>query len=114
VKGNCGDINRLWTIAKELRINCVTAGIQTKHLEDKIYEICCLSQVSYSNSAILDLTFSQWWLTDVSEALFTNCLTLVSCLAYSSTMKMEATCSSEKSVGFQQTTERYIPQDITI
>jgi hypothetical protein len=32
-------------------------------------------------------------------------------LAYSSTLKMEATYSSETSVDFQRTTERYIPED---
>jgi hypothetical protein len=36
---------------------------------------------------------------------------LISCLAYSSTLKMEVTCSSEMSVEFQQTTGRYIPED---
>jgi hypothetical protein len=39
---------------------------------------------------------------------------LVSCLAYSSTLKMEATCSSEMSVDFQQTVWRYIPDDRTL
>jgi hypothetical protein len=39
---------------------------------------------------------------------------LVSCLAYSSTMKMEATYSSETSVDFQRTKRRYIPEDKTI
>jgi hypothetical protein len=38
-------------------------------------------------------------------------LTLVSCTAYSSTLKIEETCSSETSVHFQQTTRRYIPED---
>jgi hypothetical protein len=33
------------------------------------------------------------------------------CLAYSSTLKMEATCSSEKSVDFQRATRCYIPED---
>jgi hypothetical protein len=32
------------------------------------------------------------------------------CLDYSSTLKMKATCSSEKSIDFQQTTRRYIPE----
>jgi hypothetical protein len=36
---------------------------------------------------------------------------LVFCLDYSSTLKMEATCSPEKSVDFQRTTRRYIPDD---
>jgi hypothetical protein len=34
--------------------------------------------------------------------------------AYSSTLKMEAICSSETSVGFQRTTQRYIPEDSTL
>jgi hypothetical protein len=40
--------------------------------------------------------------------------TMDSCLAYSSTLKMEATCSSEMSVAFQRTTRRYIPEDRTL
>jgi hypothetical protein len=39
---------------------------------------------------------------------------LVSCSDYSSTLKMEAVCSSETSVDFQRTTRRYIPQDRTL
>jgi hypothetical protein len=38
------------------------------------------------------------------------CYLLVSCLAYSSTLKTEATCSSEMSVDFQQVTPHYIPR----
>jgi hypothetical protein len=34
----------------------------------------------------------------------------VSCLAYSSTLKMQATCSSEMSVDIQRTTWHYIPK----
>jgi hypothetical protein len=41
-------------------------------------------------------------------------LRLVSYLAYSTTLKMEAIYSSETSVDFQQTTRRYIPEDRTI
>jgi hypothetical protein len=40
--------------------------------------------------------------------------TLVSCSAYSSTLKMEAICSSETSVYFQRTTRRYMPEDGTL
>jgi hypothetical protein len=36
------------------------------------------------------------------------CFTLVSCLVYSSTMKMEAICCSESLLGFQRTIWRYI------
>jgi hypothetical protein len=35
-------------------------------------------------------------------------------LPYSSTLKMEATCSSETSVDFQRTTQRYNPEDKTL
>jgi hypothetical protein len=38
---------------------------------------------------------------------------LVSCLAYFSTLKMKAMCSSERLVDFQWTTWRYIPEDST-
>jgi hypothetical protein len=36
---------------------------------------------------------------------------LVSCVAYSSALKMEATCSSETSVNFHRTARSYIPED---
>jgi hypothetical protein len=39
---------------------------------------------------------------------------LISCLTYSSTVKMEAACSSETSVDFQHTTWCYIQENITI
>jgi hypothetical protein len=39
---------------------------------------------------------------------------LVSYLAYPSALKMEATCSSETSVHFQRTTQRYILKDRTL
>jgi hypothetical protein len=38
---------------------------------------------------------------------------LVYFLAYSSTLKKEAICSSETSVEFERTTQRYIPEDST-
>jgi hypothetical protein len=44
-------------------------------------------------------------------ALLAICFKLVSCLAYSSTLKMKAACSSERSVDFKLTTRRYV-QDL--
>jgi hypothetical protein len=41
-------------------------------------------------------------------------LTLVSCLVYSSILKIYATCSSETSVDFQWTTQCHIPEDRTL
>jgi hypothetical protein len=49
----------------------------------------------------------------MSQALLTTCFMLVSCLAYSSTLKIEATCSPETLVDFQCITQRYIPECIT-
>jgi hypothetical protein len=41
-------------------------------------------------------------------------LSLVSCLAYSSTLKMEATCSFETSLDIQQSTLHYILENRTL
>jgi hypothetical protein len=43
-----------------------------------------------------------------------QCFLLVSCLAYSSTLNMRATCSSETSVDLQRTARRYILEDTTL
>jgi hypothetical protein len=40
--------------------------------------------------------------------------TVVSCSAYSSTLKMETICSSELSVEFQRTTSPYMLEDRTL
>jgi hypothetical protein len=46
--------------------------------------------------------------------MLATCSKQLTCLAYSSTLKMEATCSSETSVDFQRTTLRYISQGIIL
>jgi hypothetical protein len=43
-----------------------------------------------------------------------TCFTLVSCLTYSTTLKMEVTCCSETSVYFQWTRRLYIPERSTL
>jgi hypothetical protein len=48
------------------------------------------------------------------RVLLTTCFTRASCLDYSLTLKMEATCSSEISNDFQRAIRRYIPEDRTI
>jgi hypothetical protein len=48
------------------------------------------------------------------KGLLATCFTLISCLAYSSTLKMEEICYSETSVEFQQTTRPYIPEELLI
>jgi hypothetical protein len=46
--------------------------------------------------------------------LLAACFMLIACLAYSSTLKMEATCSSKTLVDSQWTTWHYIPEDRTL
>jgi hypothetical protein len=67
----------------------------------------------------MKLTWNEICLIELCMKLITvACLpfafTLVSCSAYSLALKMEATCSSETSVDFQQTTQHYIPEDSTL
>jgi hypothetical protein len=44
-----------------------------------------------------------------SRALLAICFMVLSCMTYSLTLKMQAMCSSETSVDFQQTTLCYMP-----
>jgi hypothetical protein len=48
------------------------------------------------------------------EIYFATCFTLVSSLDYFSTLKVEAKCSSDTSVGFQRGTRRYILEHKTL
>jgi hypothetical protein len=45
------------------------------------------------------------------SSLLDGCFTLVSCLAYSPTLKMEGTCYSEKSSDFRWTARYYIQEN---
>jgi hypothetical protein len=62
--------------------------------------------------------FSNYPTNSRFEPNFQLCLppdfTLLSCLVYSSTLKMEAIFSSETSLDFQRTTRLYIPVDRTL
>jgi hypothetical protein len=49
-----------------------------------------------------------------NNTLLATGFTLVSCLAHSLNLKMEAMCSSETLVDFQWTTPLHIPEDITL
>jgi hypothetical protein len=51
---------------------------------------------------------------EASMNLLATCFILVSCSAYSSTLKMKATSSSETLVHSQRTTRRYITEDRTL
>jgi hypothetical protein len=91
---------------------------------NSVQNISQKSTRSVLSSGILRLV--AWWKsTDVSEEHGTSIFRVeewvrqetsmhVSCLAYTLTLKMEVTCSSEASVGFQRTTLRYIPEESTL
>jgi hypothetical protein len=49
-----------------------------------------------------------------NQQVATTCFMLLSCLAYSSTLKLDMTCSFETSDSLQRTTRRYIPEDRTL
>jgi hypothetical protein len=71
------------------------------------------AQSSFSGAGVkatLDASQSQ----HQTRSSASTCFIPVSCLAYYSTMKMRAICSSETSVDIQQTTLRYIPKDRTL
>jgi hypothetical protein len=53
-------------------------------------------------------------LKNVKQAWLAAFFVLVSCLAYSSTVKIEATCFSEKWVDFSRTIRRYFLEDVTL
>jgi hypothetical protein len=60
-----------------------------------------------------ELRFSHRWLSRVLSSVYHLSPWLLAWL-YSSTLKMESTCSFETSVDFQQTTWRYIADDRTL
>jgi hypothetical protein len=57
-------------------------------------------------------TYSLKFGTEGQAKKETRKASLVSYLAYSSTLKIE-TCSTENSLDFQWTTQRYIPEDVS-
>jgi hypothetical protein len=101
-----------------------------RSLSDALARTSC-KNTSIKSSALWDKSHEfRWKSTDVSVKHFSsifrynykrnkkpawpcslNFFILVSCLAYSFTLNMEATCSSETWVDFQLTTRRYISED---
>jgi hypothetical protein len=67
--------------------------------------------LTYFKTCILCMSRKEWGKPWVCMP---PAFTLGSCSAYSSTLKMETTCSSETSVDFKQTIRRYIPEDSTL
>jgi hypothetical protein len=57
-------------------------------------------------------TYGEAFLYSCNMSDFATCLMLVSCLGYSSILKIGATCSSETSVDFQHTVRCCFPEDV--
>jgi hypothetical protein len=53
---------------------------------------------------VTDTTFYNIFSSPFTNHLLATSFTLISCLAYSSALKMETVCSSETSIDFKQTT----------
>jgi hypothetical protein len=85
----------------------ISADVQTKYIQVliEVMPVVCITEVT----AYLDLP--QQIPLNLIKCL---CVMLVSWLAYSSTLKKEATCFSEMSVDFQRATRYYIPEDRTL
>jgi hypothetical protein len=82
---------------------------------EAMWPFSCL-YVELQTVALWDVTclVLHWKSAGVSEqhiACLPPFFTPVSCSSYSSTLKMEGTCSPETSVDFQWSTRRYIPED---
>jgi hypothetical protein len=71
---------------------------------------CCPLKVNRRSKGTC-LRFQGW--SSRKQSLFASWFMMVSCLAYSSTLKIEALCSSVTSVYIQQTTRHYVAEDIS-
>jgi hypothetical protein len=90
--------------------------IRTEYVESQIW-IKSVSAISSTMVTMCTTCFNikePWVLPTccIYVTLLATCFMLVSCMAYFSTLKMEATCSSETPVDFQRTTRCYIPATI--
>jgi hypothetical protein len=89
------------TPCRPLKVNGRFGETCTLHLQGRR-----ISQASNQREACSKL--ATWYF------LLATFFTLISCLAYSSTLMMQMTCSSETSVNFKRTTRRYIPENRTL
>jgi hypothetical protein len=117
----CGP--RLWNLFQEMRAE--GRGSVTRLLLERARLLCpevgLLFNTSYSTAASDNALFvllpvldspDCWNMTSLTFSVLClqSTFMLVSCLAYSSTLKMEATCFSEMSVDIQGTTRRHNPE----
>jgi hypothetical protein len=80
----------------------------------RIHVIQVATTLQYRELYVEYLGESQLTFRRNMSLFFSACFMLVLCLAHSSTLKMEATCSSETSADFRRSTRHYIPEDSNI
>jgi hypothetical protein len=90
-----------------------TCGYTGSNTYDQEKKSSIFWDITPCSSLKFNRRFGRTCLLHFQWALLAICFT-VSCLAYFSTLKMEATRSSETSVGFQRIARRHIPEDRTI
>jgi hypothetical protein len=108
--------NVQWTSLSHVGFEVLTAVVMKSTIFWDI-TLCSLLNVNRRFRGIYHLHFQGRRISQTRnqhEALLATCFTLVSCLAYSWTLKMEVICSSETSVDIQWTTWRYIPEGSTL
>jgi hypothetical protein len=106
-----GNVTRL--LLKRACLLCPEFGL----LFNTSYNAAASDNVLFSclpSKAWIAETWRHWHFLRCGLLCVSSAFTLVSCFAYSSTMKTEATCSSETSVDFQRTTQCYIAEDRTL
>jgi hypothetical protein len=96
---------KLKTLMTSSGIEPATYGLQ--HCALFIYDL-------FNADSITRASCFEWQRYSSDASLLVTLFKLVSCLSYLSTLKIEATYSSETAVDFQRTTWRYIPEDRTV
>jgi hypothetical protein len=93
----------------------VSPGFESRRRNDAVFEadISCLRVLKADEEMMPCSRLTQPSKKPARSqfAVLASCVMLVSCLAYSLTLKMEAVLSSETAMDFYRTTRRYIPED---
>jgi hypothetical protein len=93
-----------------------TIQTRNQHEAGSKVEAACPSETSVDSQRTIRRCIPQNRTVDIWRvlSLIATCFTLVSFFAYSSTLNMEPTFSSETTVDFQRPTRRYILEDRTL
>jgi hypothetical protein len=98
-----------WILCFHLKDCCLFVTCSPYSLTLKTKEVLS-SEISQNVNGLQGVKFVKIEIFS-NTAMIDNCFTLASCFAYFSTLKKEATCSSEMLVGFQWITWRCIQEE---